>query len=118
MSLPLSGSVATLRADKHEIACPRFETFPGKFARARGRRTRGEPVALCVPAVVLVSRDCVGQNRYPGGSAARLSGMSLNAQPAAESSLVYYALLNLIFDQELELIFLSEASPPLDVSIS
>lgn len=38
-------SVATLRADKQEIVRSRFETFPGKFASCRGRRTRGEPVA-------------------------------------------------------------------------
>lgn len=43
--LPSGFSVATLRADKQEIVCSRFETFPGKFASCRGRRTRGEPVA-------------------------------------------------------------------------
>lgn len=41
--LPSGFSVATLRADKQEIVRSRFETFPGKFASCRGRRTRGEP---------------------------------------------------------------------------
>lgn len=63
---PKARSVATLRPDKHEIVRPRFETFPGKFASRRGRRTRRASRASRLCAVV---RDCIGQNRYPGGSA-------------------------------------------------